>query len=147
MKSTIAFASILAGCALFDAAHADPAYPINPGYWEAKTVYLGLISATDRWCIKPKDISKFLSGPSNHIYQCSYPINTAGGGQLHFEGACVDKHGQEIKLSGQGQYTPTTFHMDATGSGQFMGLPITGDATADAQFISAECPADAKSFK
>jgi hypothetical protein len=148
MKPVIAFAlSLVAGAVLHGYARAEAAYPVNPGYWEAQTSFMGLTSNTDRWCIQPKDISKFLAGPSNHIYHCTYPINTAANGQLHFNGSCVDKKGMEIKLRGDGQYTPTTLHMNATGSTEFLGLPISGDATADARFISADCPADAKAFK
>ena len=127
-------------------------YPINPGYWEAKTTFLGLISNTDRWCVKPKDIAKFLSGPSNHIYRCTYPINHVGEGRMHFDGTCIQtKHGQvrqTIKLHGDGQYTPTTMHMTASGKMKFLGMPVQRRASpADAHFISETCPADAKAFK
>ncbi len=144
------FALTLAASAVARAAVADPE-PINPGYWEAKTVFLGLISQTDRWCIKPKDISKFLSGPSNHIYRCTYPINQVGDGRLHFDGTCVQtKNGkvvQTIKLRGDGEYTRTRLHMQAAGSMKVLGMPVSGDATGDAHFISDKCPADAKALK
>jgi len=140
------FALALAATALATPALADPE-PINPGYWEAKTVFLGLISKTELWCIKPADIAKFLSGPSNHIYHCTYPTNTAANGLVHFEGVCVDKKGQEIKLKGDGDYTPTTMHMHASGSTHFLGIPVGGSAAADARFLSEACPPGAKSFK
>jgi hypothetical protein len=125
-----------------------PAYPIDPGYWEAHTTYLGLFGATDRWCVKPKDIAKFLSGPSNHIYRCTYPINTAGDGKLHFEGSCADKKGDlKIKLTGDGAYTPTTLKMSAWASGAYHGFPVAGGASADATFIADQCPPGAKGFK
>jgi hypothetical protein len=130
---------------------AEGPYPINPGYWEAKTTFMGLISQTDRWCVKPKDIAKFLSGPSNHIYRCTYPINQVSGGRMHFDGTCIQtKHGQvrqTIKLHGDGEYTPTTMHMTASGKMTFLGMPVSGGASAQAHFISESCPADAKAFK
>jgi hypothetical protein len=119
---------------------------INTGHWEARTAWLGLSGSTEEWCVKPKDVSKFLSGPSNHIYHCTYPISRSGAGAIHFEGSCVDKHGQEIKLKGQGDYTPTTMHMTATGTATLLGVPITGDASVDAHFVSSICPPEAKAF-
>jgi len=145
MKRTLALA--LAISALAAPVLAEPQQPINIGLWEAHTVFLGLISKTERWCIKPADVSKFLSGPSNHIYHCTYPENSAEHGVIHFKGTCVDKKGQKIALQGDGDYTPIAMHMRASGSTQWMGVPIGGSATADAHFISSTCPPDAKSFK
>lgn len=121
--------------------------PIETGYWETQTAWLGLTGGADRWCIQPKDVSKFLSGPSNHIYHCVYPVSTAADGVIHFDGSCVDKHGQEIKLRGDGRYTPTSVHMTASGTAQLFGVPITGQASADAHLISSHCPPDAKTFR
>ena len=141
------FALALAALALSAPAMGEPREPIDTGLWEAHTVFLGLIGKTERWCIKPADIAKFLSGPSNHIYHCTYPENSAEAGKIHFKGTCVDKKGQTIKLQGDGDYTETAMHMKASGSTQWMGIPIGGGATADAHFISADCPAGSKSFK
>jgi hypothetical protein len=139
-------ATALAAAALAAPALAGPE-PINPGYWEAHTVFLGLISKTERWCVKPADISKFLAGPSNHIYKCTYPVNRAEDGVIHFDGSCVDKKGQVIKLRGDGAYTPTTVSMKASGSTKFLGVPVSGGASANARFLSSECPVGAKAFK
>jgi hypothetical protein len=129
------------------AARADGPYPIKPGTWEVKTLFLGLVGATDRWCVKPQDISKFLSGPSNHIYHCTYPENLAANGQLHFKGTCNDKHGYAGHLQGDGQYTPTTLHMNASGAFKFHGIMLPGSASIDGQFVSSDCPAGVKAFK
>jgi hypothetical protein len=126
---------------------AQPAYPINPGTWEVKTLFLGLVGATDRWCVKPQDISKFLSGPSNHIYHCTYPENLAANGQLHFKGTCNDKHGYAGHLQGDGQYTPTTLRMNASGAFKFHDILLPGSASIDGRFISSDCPAGVKAFK
>ena len=153
MKPHVAFiapplAALALGAALpLTVGHAESAYPINPGYWEATTTFLGLISNTDHWCIKPKDISKFLSGPSNHIYHCTYPENLAANGQLHFKGTCNDKHGYAGHLQGDGQYTPTTLHMNASGAFKFHGFMLPGSASIQGLFVSADCPAGVKAFK
>jgi hypothetical protein len=120
--------------------------PIETGYWEARSVWLGLSRAAERWCVKPQDVAKFMSGPSNHNYHCVYPVSTAADGQISFDGACTDKNGLQIKLRGQGVYTPTSVHMTASGAAVLLGVPVTGDASVDAQFISTTCPADAKAF-
>lgn len=137
-------------CAVTVLAAAAPAFagdtPIQTGYWEAQTSWLGISTSTEHWCVKPKDVSKFLSGPSNHIYHCTYPVSTAGAGAIHFDGTCVDKHGQEVKLKGDGRYTPTTVHMTASGSTSLLGLQVQGEASVDAHFVSADCPADARNF-
>lgn len=119
---------------------------IETGYWEARTNWLGLTGSTERWCVKPKDVAKFLSGPSNHIYHCTYPLSVAADGVIRFDGRCVDKKGQEIRLHGEGQYTPHTVHMAATGSTRLFGLDIAGQASVDARFISPTCPSDARDF-
>jgi hypothetical protein len=148
MKRLPAFALALAALtAPALSAHADPAYPINPGTWEVKTLFLGLIGSTERWCVKPRDISKFLSGPSNHIYHCTYPLNDAADGQVHFKGTCNDKHGYAGHLQGDGQYTLTTLHMNASGAFKFHGFMLPGSASIQGHFVSDECPPGVKAFK
>jgi Protein of unknown function (DUF3617) len=146
----LALATLATASAVSSAAHAQ-AYPINPGYWEAHTTFMGLIGSTDRYCIKPKDINKFLSGPSNHIYHCTYPDQVTADGKMHFKGACVQKkHGKVvmvIDLEGDGDYTPTTVRMRAHGSTHVLGLPVAGSAAVEGRFLGADCPADAKTFK
>jgi hypothetical protein len=150
MRTTLALTLALAALAPAIPARAQQ-YPINPGYWEAHTTFLGLIGSTDRYCIKPKDINKFLAGPSNHIYHCAYPDQVTADGRLHFKGSCIQKKRGKvvmvIALEGDGAYTPTTVMMKAHGSTHVLGLPVGGSASVDGHFISADCPADAKSFK
>jgi hypothetical protein len=145
LNPKLAILFLPAAIALAAPAIAGP-QPIQVGYWEAQTDWLGLKSGVDRWCVKPKDVSKFLSGPSNHIYHCTYPVSTAANGAIHFQGACVDKKGQEIKLRGDGAYTPTTVRMTASGSTKLLGIDVTGDASVNARLISPTCPPDAKAF-
>lgn len=120
--------------------------PIAPGYWETRTDWLGRKGAPDRLCIKPQDVARFLSGPSNHIYRCTYPVSTASGGALSFEGTCADKKGQKIKLRGKGAYASGTVRMTATGTAKTLGIPLSGAASLDAHLISTTCPPGAKAF-
>src|SRR5437764_5062184 len=76
---------------------APPPDSILPGYWEAAYTVMG-IGKTERWCIQPKDISKFMHGPSNHIYHCEYPVSTAGDGVVRFEGECHSRKGRHVIL-------------------------------------------------
>jgi hypothetical protein len=64
-------------------------YPINPGYWEVTTNWLGLVKKTERWCVAPKAIPRFLAGPCNHIYHCTYPVQEFHDGHAHFEGVPI----------------------------------------------------------
>jgi Protein of unknown function (DUF3617) len=129
---------------------AAPAFAVQPtiapGYWETRTDWLGQKGAPDRLCIKPQDVARFLSGPSNHIYRCTYPVSIAAGGAISFEGTCADKKGQKIKLRGKGAYTAAAVHMTATGTAKTLGIPLSGGASVDAHLISATCPAGAKAF-
>lgn len=143
--------ALAAACAGFLAsvapARAQDPSPINLGLWEIRTDWLGLMTKTEQWCVHEKDVKKFLSGPSNHIYKCVYPVSEAADGVIRYDGACRDKKGWTIKIRGDGTYTPTSVRMHAKGSTHLLGLPVTGSATADGRFLQAECPAGAKSFK
>jgi len=119
---------------------------ILPGYWEADVRFMGT-SKVERWCIAPKDISKFLSGPSNHIYHCVYPQNTVADGKMSFSGECRGGKGERIKLSGGGDYTPTTVHSRVDGRYMLFGIPIPGSASTDAHRLGDVCPPGAKAFK
>ena len=147
MKTTLAFIAAVALAAPAASALADSPYPINPGTWEVRTLFLGLVGGSERWCVKPQDISKFLSGPSNHIYHCTYPENVTANGQLRFKGTCEDKHGYAGHLQGDGGYTPTTLHMKASGAFKFHGFMLPGSASIQGHFVSEDCPPGVKAFK
>jgi hypothetical protein len=128
------------------AAAAEP--PIQPGYWESTNSVLSPIrqTTTERRCITPADVEKFLGGPSNHHYDCVYPGNHIAGGKIVLSGVCTEKKkGQKVKVAGQGTYTPTSFHLDAEVAMTFLGIPVAGRAATDAHRIGDDCPApDAK---
>ena len=64
---------------------------IRPGYWESKDTVVSPIHRVTvaRRCITPKDVAKFMMGPSNHIYTCTYPEQSVAGGAMSFKGQCV----------------------------------------------------------
>jgi hypothetical protein len=127
------------------AAVAQP-YPINPGFWEVTTNWLGLFNKTERYCIAPKDIPRFLSGPCNHIYHCTYPVEHFGNGRAAFEGD-IRGNDELYHVRGGGNYTPTTLAIHFSGSGHWHIVPITATGAINAHFVSADCPADAKRIR
>ena len=126
---------------------ATPPQTILPGYWESvnKVVFPVVRTTTDRRCITPKDVTKFLLGPSNHIYACTYPTQTVGQGQVSFAGQCVDKKGHRLQISGHGTYTETTLQMTADVTFMLGGVALSGEATTDAHRIGDACPQEAAS--
>jgi hypothetical protein len=131
---------------LVSAAVAGPAasasQPIQPGYWESTNRLLSPIkdSKTERRCITPADVDKFLSGPSNRHYACTYPTKVFAGGRITLKGTCVSKKGRKVAVQGSGSYTPTSFTLTAEIATEFLGLDITGKASTDARRIGDTCP-------
>lgn len=117
--------------------------PIEPGYWESTNRILSPIRQTkvEKRCIKPTDVAKFLSGPSNRHYACTYPVNVIENGRITLKGSCVSKKGRKVAIQGAGAYTPTAFNLTADVVVEFMGLDIAGRASTDARRIADTCPA------
>ncbi len=129
------------------ATKADAPYPINPGYWEVTTNWMGLVSTTERYCVEPRNISKFLAAPCNHIYHCNYPIQKIADGKAHFDGY-IRGNNELYHVVGGGAYSPTSMDVRFSGSGHWKMVPITGaHAALRGRFLTSECPADAKRFK
>ncbi len=145
-------AALALTAAVLSTAPAAPAQPaqiklINPGYWNVTYHYLGVLNKTERWCIRPKDIEKFLGGPCNHIYHCTYPYHTLGDGKMAFRGDISGKD-ELYHCAGGGTYTATALHMGVTCHGHWHIVPVpSASASTDATFIGDTCPADAKHFK
>ena len=136
----LACAPILACTGIGAAAAANS--PIQPGYWESTNRVLSPIKTTDteRRCITPADVEKFVSGPSNRHYACTYPTKVFSGGQITLKGTCVSKKGHKVAVQGAGSYTPTSFSLTAEVAFEFLGLDITGKASTEARRISDTCP-------
>jgi hypothetical protein len=112
---------------------------ILPGYWET-TDRSPVGTKIERRCILPRDIVKVMRGPSNHIYACTYPQESIGGGRISFKGECVDKKGHSYPLWGHGVYTHTTLQLSADVTIRLLGLPITVGASTEARRLGDLCP-------
>jgi hypothetical protein len=130
-------------------AAATPAFaappPIEPGYWESTNKVLSPIkqTSTERRCITPKDVDKFLAGPSNRHYDCTYPTRVIRDGKITLKGTCVSHKGRKVQVTGAGSYTPTSFTLNAEVAMEFLGLDITGRASTEAHRLGDACPAPA----
>jgi hypothetical protein len=141
MKRLIPF---LAACAALvgPAAAAAAQTAIEPGYWESTNKLLSPIKQTsvEKRCITPADVDKFMAGPSNRHYACTYPTRIIQGGKITLAGSCVSKKGRRVKVSGEGSYTRTSFNLTADIATEFLGLPIAGRASTEARRIGDVCP-------
>jgi Cu/Zn superoxide dismutase len=125
---------------------ANAASTITPGYWESTNRLLSPIkqTKTERRCITPAEVEKFMSGPSNRHYACTYPTKVFAGGHIRLKGSCVSKKGRKVAVQGQGSYTPTSFNLTAEIATEFLGLDITGKASTEARRIADTCPSPAE---
>jgi hypothetical protein len=133
----------LTAIAIALAGDARAAGSVLPGYWESTNRVLSPVqeTKTDRRCITPKDVAKFMSCHINHHYTCQCPEESYDGGKIRFSGVCVSNKGEKVKISGEGDYTETTLRMAVKGQYLLFGLPIEIGASTDAHRIGDECPA------
>ena len=124
-------------------AGAQPVALISPGYWEATTDFLGLSHKTERWCVEPKAVVKFMLGPCNHHYQCDYPVQQVGGGKAHFEGV-IRNASERYNVKGDAIYTADTLDLKMSGSGHWKLVPLAGFGAIQAHRLAPECPEGAK---
>ena len=135
-------AALLPALALAAApAHAaEGSHAVLPGYWEYTTSTAFSSPSTDRRCVKPDEIDKFVSGPSNRHYHCTYPTRELSGGKARFVGTCVSKHGNKYPVSWTGTYAAERFDLHGTVSPNIVGLSLPVSATIAARRIAATCP-------
>jgi hypothetical protein len=117
---------------------------IAPGYWETNNQIVSPVHSTklERRCIRPQDVAKFMEGPSNHIYHCTYPTREIGDGTIRLRGSCATRDGRPIPVSGEGSFTRDTFHMDAQVAAQLGPMTIPVHAVTDARRLASDCPAE-----
>lgn len=115
---------------------------ISPGYWEttSKVTSPFPTQKTERRCILPADVAKFMEGKINHIYKCTYPTKEVGGGKIRLEGSCATKDGPPVPISGSGTFSNETMHLEARVAPQIGGLTIPVHAITDAKRLSETCP-------
>jgi hypothetical protein len=137
-------AGVLAAClAAPNSAAAQSA--ISPGYWETTSKVTSPFPTrkTERRCIKPHDVTKFMEGKINHIYTCTYPTHEVGGGKIKLAGSCKTRDGAPIPITGEGTFSSDTLHLEARIAPQIGGLTIPVRASTDAKRLGDTCPADA----
>lgn len=115
--------------------------PIQTGYWESRNKMgigpVTLSNKVERKCVREKDVEKFLDGPSNRHYACTYPVRQIAEGKVSMAGQCVHrKKGTKIDLKLNGTYTPTSFDMKA----RLKWGMLVGTGTSTAQRIGDDCP-------
>lgn len=149
MKAILPF---LAAAAIAAPAAAQPSGSngvIQPGYWESTNRLLSPIrtSKVERRCITPADVEKFLAGPSNHHYDCTYPSKLIENGVIRMSGSCVKRKGGggRVMVAGEGVYTQTSFKITATIATEIAGIPLSGRASTEARRIADTCPATPES--
>jgi len=115
---------------------------ITPGYWESTNKLLSPIKQTsvEKRCITPADVDKFMAGPSNRHYTCTYPTREIQDGKITLKGTCVSKKGQKLAIAGSGTYTKTSFQLTADVAMEVFGLDIAGKASTEAHRIGDVCP-------
>lgn len=134
---------LLAGLvAVAGAASAASPTTILPGYWESTNRLLSPVrtKSVEKRCITPADVAKFMSGPSNRHYACTYPTRSFQSGRILLRGSCVSKKGRKVQVAGIGSYSPTAFTLKADIATEFAGLPIAGRASTEARRIADTCP-------
>lgn len=137
----------LAGAAASSQALGAEERTIEPGYWDvtnrvSAAVVLGQTKKEKR-CITPAEVSKFVEGPSNRHYKCTYPTRIFRDGKITLKGQCSTKNGHTAYVQATGTYSPSTFYMAADINTTYAGLPIRGRAITDAKRIGDTCPAGA----
>ena len=134
---------VAAGATSFARAQPPGASAIEPGYWESTNRLLSPIkqTSTERRCITPADVEKFMAGPSNRHYACTYPTRVIADGKITLKGVCVSKKGRKVAIRGDGVYTRTSFTLTADIATEFLGLDISGRASTEAKRIADVCPA------
>lgn len=116
---------------------------ILPGYWDVTNKVSAIVSQskTERRCITPDEVAKFVMGPSNRHYKCDYPTRVFKNGSITLKGNCATKNGSKAAIQATGTYSPTSFTMVANISTTYAGVPLSATATTTAKRISETCPA------
>ena len=118
---------------------------ISPGYWETINQVVSPFPSkkTEKRCIKPSEVAKFMNGPSNHIYTCTYPTRDIAGGKIRLAGSCKTRDGKPVPLTGSGVFTADTFSYGGPSiRPEIGGVTVPIRARTVARRISDDCPAE-----
>ena len=145
-KTLFPLLMVLFSVAAAPALTADSA-TIRPGYWDVTNKVEAIISktTTEKRCISPAEVSKFMMGPSNRHYKCEYPTRVFKDGKITLKGQCASKKGRQVLIEATGSYAPESFRLVADVDTTYAGLPLGGRFTTEAKRLGDTCPPDAKS--
>jgi hypothetical protein len=120
---------------------------ISPGYWETTSKVTAPFPThkTERRCIRPQDVAKFMEGQINHIYKCTYPKKLVADGRIELAGSCKTRDGDPVPIAGSGSFTSDSMHVEARIAPKIGGLTVPIHAETDARRLGDDCPADAAS--
>jgi hypothetical protein len=115
---------------------------IEPGYWETTSKVISPVptSKTERRCIRPQDIDKFIGGSPNRHYTCTYPTREVANGKIRLAGSCKTKNSAPVPISGEGVYTRDTLRLDARVEAKIGGLTVPVRARTEGKRIGDTCP-------
>ncbi len=116
-------------------------YPINPGYWEVVLHWL-LVDRTERYCVEPQSIARFMAVPCNHIYHCSEPTEVFEGDKFRFEEVVTGNH-ERFDVKGHGDYAPERLHVSARIQRHYKILPVVILGSLDGRYLG-DCPPGAR---
>jgi hypothetical protein len=85
-------------------------------------------------------VAKFMEGPGNHIYRCTYPTKVFRGGKILLKGSCKSRDKPPFPIEGQGTYTRDSFHLKALAHPMLGPIPLQVRAQTDARRIGDACP-------
>ena len=136
---------LLAACAAL-AGPAAAQTAISPGYWELTNQVVSPLPSkkTERRCIKPADVAKFMQGPENHIYRCSYPTKEVANGRIRMRGTCASKD-RSFPARVEGEFTPDSMRVDAYATVKLGGLNVGVHGRSTAKRLGDACPAETTS--
>jgi hypothetical protein len=136
------FAALAAVVLLAPAPALAAASLIEPGWWETTNTVLSPLhsSKTEQRCIGPAQVAKFMEGPGNHIYRCTYPTRVFRDGQIHLKGTCKSRDGAPFPIAGEGTYSRDSFHLDARASAPLGPISLPVHAATDAHRLADACP-------
>ena len=117
---------------------------ITPGYWETINQVISPFPTrkVEKRCIRPAEVAKFMQGPSNHIYTCTYPTRDVTGGKIHLVGSCKTRDGKPVPITSEGAYTGDTFRIDARIQTQIGGFTVPVHARTVARRLGDDCPTE-----
>ena len=115
---------------------------IAPGYWETTSKVISPVptSKTERKCIRPEDIDKFIGGAPNRHYTCTYPTREVANGKIRLAGSCKTKNSAPVPISGEGVYTRDTLRLDARVEAKLGGLTVPVRARTEGKRLGDTSP-------